>query len=501
MKSSEIKAVKDKKLKSKLRKTEKTIRNCVADEIRAEILYATEDAGYLEAEGMEKTFKFSQENIQGHLDLNSQRKVFDLSLEDGPYRCKYSRNGKFVLLAGKTGHIASFDWKAGKLGCETNVEEQVRDVTWLHNEMFYAAAQTNYVYVYDHTGSEVHCLRKHTDATRLEFLPYHFLLASVGNAGYLRYTDTSTGKLVSEIRTKLGPCKTMTQNPSNAIIHLGHSNGTVTFWSPNTSIPVVKMLCHKGQVKSLKIDHSGNYMVSSGLDGTMKIWDVRTFKELFCYSHIQPLSSIDISQRGLLAVSHGPYANVFKDWQTGYQKNPYLSEMRSGCVVDNLSFCPYDDVLGVGHEKGFSSFIVPGSGEPNYDGFESNPFETKKARREGEVKKILDKIQPEMISLEGSFVGTIKLDREEIGHKKAKQTFEANNDEEYQRPIKKREHNMTGIRKKLKKRQNIIDARKEKLREEMKLARKELRQKDNVEISQPKPKKYSPFDRFVMKKA
>jgi U3 small nucleolar RNA-associated protein 7 len=49
----------------------------------------------------------------------------------------------------------------------------------------------------------------------------------------------------------------MAQNPWNAIMHLGHYNGTVTLWSPSMSTPLVKMLTHKGPVKAVAVDHTG----------------------------------------------------------------------------------------------------------------------------------------------------------------------------------------------------------------------------------------------------
>lgn len=39
------------------------------------------------------------------------------------------------------------------------VREVTRDVKFLHNEMFFAAAQKKYVYIYDKRGLEVHCLK------------------------------------------------------------------------------------------------------------------------------------------------------------------------------------------------------------------------------------------------------------------------------------------------------------------------------------------------------
>lgn len=50
---------------------------------------------------------------------------------------------------------------------------------FLQDQSFYAVAQKKYVFIYDKDGVEVHCLKAHIEPTRLEFLPYHWLLATV----------------------------------------------------------------------------------------------------------------------------------------------------------------------------------------------------------------------------------------------------------------------------------------------------------------------------------
>ena len=231
--------------------------------------------------------------------------------------------------------------------------------------------------------------------------------------GYLTYIDVSTGKKVSSFSTATGRCDLMTQNPSNAIIHLGHSSGCVTLWSPNVKEPLVKMLCHKSAIKSLAINHNGNYMITSGLDHLLNVWDLRTYKQLKTIKLKAGASSLTFSHKNFIAASLRNEITIFNNdvvnttnstdeevVEIYNDKNVYLKHKLTNVGVQTLQFCPYEDVLGIGHANGISSILVPGSGEPNFDAMEANPYESKNQRRQREVKSLLEKIQPELISLD-----------------------------------------------------------------------------------------------------
>lgn len=95
----------------------------------------TEDAGYMEAEGMERTYKFNQDDIVKEVDASTARKRFKLKLDQyGPYTINYTRNGRELIIGGKKGHVAAFDWQLGKLDCELFLNETVHAVQFLHND-------------------------------------------------------------------------------------------------------------------------------------------------------------------------------------------------------------------------------------------------------------------------------------------------------------------------------------------------------------------------------
>ncbi|RJE21534.1 hypothetical protein PHISCL_06138 [Aspergillus sclerotialis] len=486
------KSVRDKKLRSNLKAVEAKYKDATLKAKDAEILLE-HDPGFLEPENeLERTYKVRQDEIQENVGIETAKKGFELSLDElGPYRADYTRNGRNLLLAGRKGHIATMDWRAGKLGCEIQLGETVRDARWLHNNQFFAVAQKKYVYIYDHSGAELHCLSRHVEPLFLEFLPYHFLLASAHMSGFLKYTDTSTGQMVAELPTRLGCPTSLCQNPWNAILHTGHQNGTVTLWSPNSQTALVKALVHRGPVRSMAVDRQGRYMVSTGQDMKMSVWDIRMFREVHSYSCYQPGSSVAISDRGLTAVGWGTQVSVWKGLfdaaqaDQGKVKSPYMSWGGDGQRIENMRWCPFEDVLGVTHDKGFSSLLVPGAGEPNFDALEANPYENTRQRQEGEVRSLLNKLQPEMISLDPTFIG--RLDT--ISNQKRQE--ERDLDRRAEDPIEKMKNRGRGrnsaLRKYLRKkgRGNVIDERRlkaEALRKERSSRAKEKLRAEREEL-------------------
>jgi len=105
----------------------------------------------------------------------------------------------------------------------------------------------------------------------------------------------------------------MRMNPYNSVLGLGHSNGTVTMWSPNMSTPLVSMLCHRGPVTTVAYDFKGLHMVTGGMDGQVKVWDVRKFVPLHTYYSTTTPKSLDISQKGLIAVGCGSKIEIWRD--------------------------------------------------------------------------------------------------------------------------------------------------------------------------------------------
>jgi hypothetical protein len=77
---------------------------------------------------MERTYKFKQAAIKQHIDIQTERKMFDLDLDTfGPYRVSYDRAGRYCPCLAGACHVvadglahAGFEAAQPMNGCRAN---------------------------------------------------------------------------------------------------------------------------------------------------------------------------------------------------------------------------------------------------------------------------------------------------------------------------------------------------------------------------------------------
>lgn len=458
-------------------------------------LLQTVDAGAVEEHP--RPWAMTQKELQGAVPVQAARKRFDLRLEGkGNYSVDYTEGGRHLLLGGERGHVAAMEWQSGRLLCELNLDDTVHDLCWLQNETMFACAQSKHVYIYDHTGAEMHRLASHTQPRSLAYLRYHWLLASLGDEHWVRWQDISTGQLVAEWRSQhaegmacgRGVC--MSADPATALMHVGHASGTVSLWAPSTPQPLVRMLCHRGPVTALSVTQNGQYIATAGADGWVKVWDLRTFREVSRLKPPLPATSLSFSQRGLLAIGSGGHVQVWRDAHRKHQHHLHLRHGLEGPRVHDVQFCPWEDVLAVGHSAGLSSLLVPGAGEPNYDALECNPYATARQRQEQEVRRLLEKLAPASILLDPKQIGRVQPKAED--HLEEMRLLQQH--AERKEPVKEKKKmrgRSTALKRYQRKRSNIMDHYKQEAAEKERIEK--VKQSTGAQPDAPR----TALDRFI----
>ena len=118
-------------------------------------------------------------------------------------------------------------------------------------------------------------------------------------------------------------------------------------------------------------------MVTSGLDHLLNVWDLRTYKQLKSIKLKAGASCLTFSQKNYIAAALRNEITVFNNELVELGGRPtneneeqlveiyddkkvYLKHRITNVSIKNLQFCPYEDVLGIGHGSGVSSILVPG---------------------------------------------------------------------------------------------------------------------------------------------
>lgn len=125
------KHVKDLKLRTKLNRQAAHAARSKALVEDAELLL-TSEAGKMQVETeLERTWRIGQDDIVQGAGEEAAKGRRELKLDGGPYRSRYSRNGRHLAIVGSMGHVATFDWQTGTMHAELQLQETCRDITYV----------------------------------------------------------------------------------------------------------------------------------------------------------------------------------------------------------------------------------------------------------------------------------------------------------------------------------------------------------------------------------
>jgi len=147
--------------------------------------------------------------------------------------------------------------------------------------------------------------------------------------------------------------------------------------------------------------------VTLGGDHKLKIWDCRMLRTLEDFAVTYCFDTVDISDKGLVAMGGGTNIQIWQNMFSSSKPSAPLMKysLGYGNIAQQVQFCPFEDILGVGHSKGFTSLIIPGSGEANPDFYFADPHETEGHRKQRVVTTLLDKLPPDTIGLDLQIAG------------------------------------------------------------------------------------------------
>jgi autophagy-related protein 16 len=80
-------------------------------------------------------------------------------------------------------------------------------------------------------------------------------------------------------------CLAVDSLPYGSLIASGHQDGTVKFWTPRQKEAIEKIELHDSPITSVNFTQDGRYLLTTSLDHTIKLIDVRQFEEISTFDN------------------------------------------------------------------------------------------------------------------------------------------------------------------------------------------------------------------------
>jgi WD40 repeat protein len=129
-------------------------------------------------------------------------------------------------------------------------------------------------------------------------------IVSGSDDGIVRVWDTSTGKVVQELKGQTASVQSVAFSPDGTRIVSGSHDQTVRVWDADSGAELRKLEGHTGYVLSVAFSLNGTHIVSGSADETVRVWDADSGAELRTLEgHTDVVWSVAFSPNGTCIVS------------------------------------------------------------------------------------------------------------------------------------------------------------------------------------------------------
>lgn len=194
------------------------------------------------------------------------------------------------------------------------------------------------------SGKEVRAFEGHTAGVfAVALSPDSELAATGGEDGTLRIWDVASGKQLRQCKDVPSPVRCLAFSPDGGTIVSGHHGAKADFkvrlWNTATGKEEGSFAGHTKDVTALAFLPDGKAVLSASMDGTLRLWEIGTARELRKMEHKSGATDVALSPDGKQALSAGYEDKAVRLWNLEDGRELFAFSGHVGRVL-SVAFAP-----------------------------------------------------------------------------------------------------------------------------------------------------------------